>query len=420
MREKRIIPVSSGKGGVGKTTVALNLALAFARHGRTVLIDLDMGTSSVRNCLDMPVRQDLYHFFRRGASLAECITPLERRLDPQGLYKGFGFIAAPKHLIEDITNFDGARREQLIDAINALEADFVVLDLKAGVDPAVTDFLPYSNSGVLVFTPFQTAATMAAGDIVKAILFRKLRSVFAPGSPVYDELPGIHPKLINGLIDRVEDPYDSPVHNLDGFIMDLQHALGEHPIIGRVTQAVDSFVVNFVVNRFNGIRESYETAIKPFAQNLAENVTAHLSLENLGWVMAHPKVEESSIRRVPALLYKEERPVAKVDLATAEIERLASQYLGVSSSPARKTRPAPPPLPHAPAAPVSAVGYLDGQLEMLRRMQDDLKGVTFRENFHYIAFRALHVMHSRLPGDFGTTRLLKRNEVPQALARRGR
>ncbi len=52
---RRIIPISSGKGGVGKTTFALNYALSLSRHGRTVLIDLDTGTSSVRNCIDTPV-----------------------------------------------------------------------------------------------------------------------------------------------------------------------------------------------------------------------------------------------------------------------------------------------------------------------------------------------------------------------------
>jgi flagellar biosynthesis protein FlhG len=75
--EKRIIPVSSGKGGVGKTTIALNYALSLARYGKTVLIDLDTGTSSLRTCIDTTVERDLYHFFKKGATLADCVTPLD-------------------------------------------------------------------------------------------------------------------------------------------------------------------------------------------------------------------------------------------------------------------------------------------------------------------------------------------------------
>src|SRR5687767_4515784 len=130
---KRIIPISSGKGGVGKTTFALNYALALARHGRTLLIDLDTGTSSVRNCIDTPVDRDLYHFFKKGFTLGDCVTTLSPKLDPRGQFKNFGFIAAPKHMIEDITNFTPARRDQLIDALNALDVPFVVLDLKSGL-----------------------------------------------------------------------------------------------------------------------------------------------------------------------------------------------------------------------------------------------------------------------------------------------
>ena len=101
---KRIIPVSSGKGGVGKTTVATNFALSLSRYAPTLLVDLDTGTSSVRNTIGVPVGRDLYHFFRKGFRLDECITRLPSSWDPDGLYSGFGFVAAPLHLIEDLFN----------------------------------------------------------------------------------------------------------------------------------------------------------------------------------------------------------------------------------------------------------------------------------------------------------------------------
>lgn len=413
---KRIIPISSGKGGVGKTTLALNYALALARHGRSVLVDLDTGTSSVRTCIDVPVPRDLYHFFRKGAALSECITPLTPALDPEGRYSNFGFVAGPKHLIEDISNFNRPRREQLIDAINGLDADFVVLDLKAGLDAAVLDFLPYTNSGILIFTPQTPAATLAASDIVKAVLFRKLRAIFAPGAAIFADMGGLTAEAVGAALERVEDVYDESVHNLDAFTAELHRTLGDHPAVARVTRVVDSFVVHYVLNMFNGVQQSFDTAVKPFVENLAENVSAHLAVLNLGWLVAHEDFGRAIHRRVPVLLFREERAAApRPDSVALELQRLATEYLGSKASsprPAQERRRTP--------RPPSPARYLDAQLDTLRRMSDGMGGAGYRDNLEYIAYRTLHLMSSRPIADFGDSRIFKESELQAMLEQRGR
>ncbi|MBW3566162.1 MAG: AAA family ATPase [Acidobacteria bacterium] len=297
MAIKRIIPISSGKGGVGKTTFAVNFALALAKRGeRTVLVDLDTGTSSVRSAIDAEVPRDLYHFFKKGEPLERCITPLGSKLDPTGEFDKFGFVAAPKHMIEEITNFGPEKKNEIIEAINGLDADYVILDLKAGLDSNVIDFLPYSNSGILIFTPHMQAATLAASDIVKAIIFRKLRLIFSRESPFYesvDQDAAGFQRLMNELIDHAEDVYDDSLGNLDAFIHDLETSLGDHPVTRTVVNAVHFFKVHYVLNLFNGVEESFETAVKPFIENLTENVTSRCAITNLGWITRSNTIQES-------------------------------------------------------------------------------------------------------------------------------
>lgn len=340
------------------------------------------------------------------------MTQLDDRLDPDRLFRNFGFVAGPLHLIDEITNFGPAHKAKLIEAINGLDTDYVILDMRAGLDSNVIDFLPFSNSGILVFTPHLPSATLAASDVVKAILFRKLRLIFTKESPFFATVGSQLDfwRLINDLIDQVEDVYDSSVQNLDAFADDLAENLGDHPITRTVQQTLDEFRVHYVLNLFNGVEDSFETAVKPFIENLTQNVSARCGVTNLGWITRSDAVHQANCSRIPAILLptaESRRP--KTDRVSRELEDLR---VSIGLDPPRKRAERKPGQPQGVADPAD---HLSSQLNVLRSMFEQKRNDDYYANFDYAAQRALFTMKNRRPSEFGDLRVYTPQEMLQTI-----
>ena len=214
-------------------------------------------------------------------------------------------------------------------------------------------------------------------------------------------------RLINELIDQVEDVYDSSVGNLDAFADDLAGNLGDHPITRTVQQTLDEFRVHYVLNLFNGVDDSFQTAVKPFIENLTANVSARCGVTNLGWITRSEAIHRANCNKIPALLLPPEgKKVAKTNRVTQELDDLRAMAIGIDQ-PRRKSAKQQKSAP----ASTDPADHLSNQLNVLRSMFDQKKDDDFHANFDYASQRALFTMKNRRPSEFGDVRIYTPEEM---------
>jgi len=156
----RIITITSGKGGVGKTNLSVNMALAFARLGRKVVVmDADLGLANVNVMLNMIPKYNLYHVIKKQKTIREILVETEYGIAIVAGASGFSQIA----------NMNDDERREFIEDLNSLStADIIIIDTSAGVSSNVLDFIAAADDAVIVTTPEPTAITDAYG-IIKII-----------------------------------------------------------------------------------------------------------------------------------------------------------------------------------------------------------------------------------------------------------
>jgi len=150
----RVVAITSGKGGVGKTNLAVNLAIALQKRGRRVLvIDADLGMANVDILLGAASRKHLLDLLRPEVTLDDVIVRTSH--DIQYISGGSG--------IEKALEYDHAEKlllqQKLADC--ATRADLILVDTGAGLGRNVMDFILAADEVLLVTTPEPTSLTDA-------------------------------------------------------------------------------------------------------------------------------------------------------------------------------------------------------------------------------------------------------------------
>ena len=151
-KKAKVITVTSGKGGVGKSSVSINLAIQLKKRGREVIIfDADFGLANIEVMFGAVPKYNLSDVVFRGKSIREVIVsgPMD-----------IGFVSGGSR----INGLGNMTRDQVMFLVEKLEelesmADILIIDTGAGISDSVMEFLLSSQDILLVTTPEPTSIT---------------------------------------------------------------------------------------------------------------------------------------------------------------------------------------------------------------------------------------------------------------------
>jgi flagellar biosynthesis protein FlhG len=243
-KKTRIITVTSGKGGVGKTNMSVNMAIAYARRGKKVVVmDADLGLANVNVMLNIIPRFTLFHVMRRQKTMKEITEKTEY---------GISIVSGASGLAK-IANLNEEERKNFIHELESLtDADVIIIDTSAGVNNNVIDFVAAAEDAVIITTPEPTAITDAYGlikiiateyeslSIGLKLVVNRVKSA-AEAKKVADRMTNIAGQFLNLKVDYLGYIYDDPVVS--------QGVLRQKPFLVIDPRARASFCVEHIVDR---------------------------------------------------------------------------------------------------------------------------------------------------------------------------
>lgn len=211
----KILAVTSGKGGVGKSSFALNLGISLANMKdapkKVIVFDADLGLANIHVLLGAIPKNNLLHVIKGQKKMSDIIYKTETGVD---------FIAGASGFTQ-LANIKDDEKENLIEAMKEISyADYIVIDTSAGISSNVISFVTAAHETIVITTPEPTSITDAYG-IIKAIVTESenaniklvLNRVKNPAeaNKVARKIIEICAQFLNTKIENIGFIYDDPI-----------------------------------------------------------------------------------------------------------------------------------------------------------------------------------------------------------------